>query len=444
MNKFLLPVLFCLSLFSFGQEASFKIVGKVTISQQEDRDKSPITGARLRYGREGKDFYADEKGEFEVYVSEKKVDTLFIYSIGFVPKQMKVTQKMLDKKVVKGMLRMNVVMNTYVLDEHEVIAQRIDTVFGSPEYYVEDYLFQDDGNLLLLAYTQTLKKGSVLLLTDDTQKIKLKYTVPYVAQKLFRSYAGDVFLECEEGVFFVRIADYEIAISKVPQSDYDGFYRRVIDSIGSQYYYSNYSEIYPSVTFFATERTDTTHIPLYTAEDEFMMELYRAEYKYVSGREKLWAYREEQRTGIDKEVIIGANVFTHNILYKPVYAPLFVIEDTIHVFDHYRNQMVRFDTDHDRIDSIPVSYHLITKGEKWKKPIIKDELTNELYVVYNRGGYMCVKRFDRHTGQVTASFRVGNRFVENLRIRNGEIYYIYRPYESIQKKFLYKEKIKFD
>ena len=61
--------------------------------------------------------------------------------------------------------------------------------------------------------------------------------------------------------------------------------------------------------------------------DDFMMELYRAQYKYVSGRDKLWAFRKEQETGIDKEIWIGASVFTKDILFRPIYAALFVFND---------------------------------------------------------------------------------------------------------------------
>ena len=52
----------------------------------------------------------------------------------------------------------------------------------------------------------------------------------------------------------------------------------------------------------------------------------------------MWAYRKEQATGIDKEIWIGANSFTHDILYNPVYAPLFIINDTVLVFDQYKNK----------------------------------------------------------------------------------------------------------
>ena len=70
------------------------------------------------------------------------------------------------------------------------------------------------------------------------------------------------------------------------------------------------------------------------------MDLYRAEYKYVDGQEKLWAVRKEMATGIDKEIWIGAKYFTCSVYYKVPYAPLFVKEDTVLVFDHFKRLFI--------------------------------------------------------------------------------------------------------
>ena len=180
---------------------------------------------------------------------------------------------------------------------------------------------------------------------------------------------------------------------------------------------------------------------MYEVKDDFMMELYRAQYKYVSGRDKLWAYRKEQVTGIDKEIWIGANSFTHDILYKPVYAPLFVINDTVLVFDQYKNKTLLFDEYNDSAGAYFVNYHQAPKGEKWEQPIIKDKLEELIYAIYNGGGYTYVRQLNFRTGLTGKTTKIKFRFIENIKIENGYVYYIYRPFESSQKRFLYKERL---
>ncbi|MBL0315191.1 MAG: hypothetical protein IPP69_05175 [Flavobacteriales bacterium] len=42
------------------------------------------------------------------------------------------------------------------------------------------------------------------------------------------------------------------------------------------------------------------------------------------------------------------------------------------------------------------------------------------------------------TGKAT---RLTHPYVEKIRMRNGWIYYVYRPFESLQTRYLYRERI---
>ena len=161
--------------------------------------------------------------------------------------------------------------------------------------------------------------------------------------------------------------------------------------------------------------------------------MYRAQYKYVSGRDKLWAFRKEQETGVDKEIWIGAAVFTNDILYKPVYAPLLVYYDTLLIFDHYKDLLFCYDSEFNLLNSIAISYHKKVKKQKWSQPLIQDLKTQNIFALFNNGGYFILKKFDINSGEVNSGFKLSNRFVEKVKIINGYAYYIYKPFESIQK-----------
>ena len=45
------------------------------------------------------------------------------------------------------------------------------------------------------------------------------------------------------------------------------------------------------------------------------------------------------------------------------------------------------------------------------------------------------------TWETLGNFKMFHRYPENLVIKDGEVFYIYRPFESPQKKFLYSEDI---
>jgi hypothetical protein len=352
------------------------------------------------------------------------------------------TDKIVKRKIIGDTLYWNnIVLMEKILDGMTVLSHKVDTVFGSQLYSVEDYAFLPEERLLLLAYEKTLDKQAKLLLTDSEQALIDNYTIPGRALHLYTDYAANNYVVCEDKIYRINIRGKQIHLLFISDEDFYGFHHRVIDTIGNKYYYSNYNELYPAVKFYVTERNDTAHTELYEVKDDFMMELYRAQYKYVSGRDKLWAYRKEQATGIDKEIWIGANSFTHDILYKPVYAPLFVINDTVLVFDQYKNKILIFDEYNDSAGVCFMNYHQAPKGEKWEQPIIKDKLEELIYAIYNGGGYTYVRQIQYKTGVIGKTTKLKFRFIENIKIEKGYVYYIYRPFESSQKRFLYKEKL---
>ncbi len=441
MRKILVLLLLAVSVFGYTQEGrKFVVAGKVLAYDDEDHD--PVPNVKVIYG--GKQVAKTNRdGEYSFKVTFQKEDTVKFDGFSFDPTSRVLTSRMAKRKVVGDTLFWKpVYLKFHQFKEVAILAQKVDTVFGSPEFSVEDFELFEDDKLLLLAYEKTLNKGAKILLTDAKQEILSRYTVPGDAQYLYRDYADHVFVVCKEKVYMINVRSDVISLLPVPLEDYYGFHERVIDTIGNNYYYSNYNELYPAVKFFMTERGDTAHHELYEVKDDFMMELYRAQFKYVSGRDKLWAYRKEQETGIDKEVWIGASSFTQDILYKPVYAPLFVVRDTVLVFDQYKKQLLKFDSDNDEVEVVPVTYHINMKGEKWEQPLIRDEVSDKIYALYNSGGYMFLKDVNYYNGATTNPFKLNNRFVENIQIRGGYAYYIYRPFESLQKKFLYREKLK--
>ena len=109
------------------------------------------------------------------------------------------------------------------------------------------------------------------------------------------------------------------------------------------------------------------------------------------------------------------------------------------MFDHYQNYIYNFNSAIELVDSIPINYHFKSKKEKWSQPLIQDENDKNIFAVFNTGGYYVLKEIE--LGKVSQGFKLSNRYVEKIKIYNGYVYYVYRPYESLQKKFIYKEKI---
>ena len=73
--------------------------------------------------------------------------------------------------------------------------------------------------------------------------------------------------------------------------------------------------------------------------------------------------------------------------------------------------------------------------------MLKDEVENTIYAVYAKDGHKYIKLIDHHDGKDKGKYKLMFHSGDKVKVRDGYIYYVYRPFESTQEKFLYRERI---
>ena len=314
-------------------------------------------------------------------------------------------------------------------------------LFGSERLSVQDFEMVDNEKMVLLTYERKLNKGAEILLVDDEETILFATRAGNNAHELIRDFRGNIHLRTESAIFHLVPTDDDLSIYQMDKEYFTKYVEPIIDTVEYKVYFSNYQEIYPAVDYFSFDRLDSLYLKITQVTDDVMMEMYLAEYKYVDVRTKLWAREMEQELGVDKEVIIGASVFTNSIFYKEIYAPLFVRNDTLFVFDYYNEKLFSYTMFGDAIDTLHITHHLQPKKTGWKNQLIQDRLTGQIFAVYEKAGYTRLRHIDLTTGQLGEGIQLNFKYVDKLRLSGNAAFYIYRPFESAQKKFLYKERL---
>lgn len=316
-------------------------------------------------------------------------------------------------------------------------------VFKSERVSVDDFEFLPDGKMVLLTYARTKKKGTELCLYDG-EKVVGEINLKEPGNELIRDFRGNPHVVTNTSVYGLTAEDGTMYIGELAKDYYMSYIAPIVDTTISKYFFSNYNPSYPAFEYYTFGMADSAYRKIANIEDELMMELYRSEYKWVDVRTKLWAKEMEHETGIDAEIWVGANYFTQSVYYKELYAPLFERNDTVFVFDHYKNLLFSFDREGDVLDSVPIFYHLQPKQTGWQKLLIQDQLTGQVYSVYESTGQMTLRRIDLATGELKETIPLYYKYPDKILIRGNRVYYTYREFETAQKKYLYEEKLPFD
>ena len=440
--RFTLFLWFCLAtVTAFAQQKTVVVIGRVTDAETGQ----PLFQASVTVDGTQTGASTGKTGIYKLKVRKLTRFTLFFQHLGYESYSHQVTPEMLSGEL-SDTLRLNVSLYIVpiVIKEAVVSAERPppDTVFGTNQFNIEDFELLPDGRFIFLAYEKRLKKGSEVVLADRNQEVLHRVIIPDEAEELFRDFLGYVNVIAKYNVYRVIPEDDELQVLQLPKKDFDAMIRPAEDTLNQQILFSDYRWYYPEFSYFAFHQTDSTIAPFKQVVDKELEEIYRSEYKFMQPRQKLQARKIAIANNMDKvDVAALMTGFPNSLYYTPLFAPLFVVNDTIMVFDHYKNQLFKFDRDAQVVDSIRITYHREVRPKDWEREMHRDEVTGNIYAVFNQKGYYLLKELDTKTGKVKSSFRLYWRYVEKIQIQDGYVYYTYRPFESLQNKFLYRELI---
>ncbi|MDB4534605.1 hypothetical protein N9242_07025, partial [Vicingaceae bacterium] len=130
--------------------------------------------------------------------------------------------------------------------------------------------------------------------------------------------------------------------------------------------------------------------------------------------------------------------FANGFLFEAVYAPLFVVNDTINIFDHSESKIWKFIEDTVDAGEVSFNYHKPKKKSSWKRRLIMDEANGKIYAVFLKNGFYYLKEIDSSSGKIIAEKKLTHQYVSKLKIKDGYIFYTYKPRQTLQKKLLWK------
>lgn len=434
MKFFFSFLLIFIHFLAFGQQPT---VVKGTIIDSETQQ--PIELAHVKILNQNIISTSDEFGNFKMLISIQKRTTLVISHTSYATTYEVIVAEKDTLNLIIPLTKKTVELTTFTVEDNtKPIA-----VFKSVEISIADYEFFKD-NFIFIAYEKNPAKDSKIYLVDKQQTILATHFIPCEPVELYTDYLGNINLICKKSIYRIEISNHnQITLYKLPLEDFYQLIKPVIDTLGKSIVFSDFLQQFPRFKYYAFNTEDTTLSIIKEVVHKEMDWQYQYEYYDLTNAEKQFAKRMAKKyKDYDKHDIAAAMTgFANNFMYEEVYAPLFIINDTIHIFDHYENEIVKFIYDTVQTASVAIDYHIQQNGSKWKKQLFMDELNGDIYALFLKQGYFILKKINTQTGSVSSETKLQHQFVSKIKIKEGYVYYTYKPQQSLQKKFLFKEKL---
>jgi hypothetical protein len=333
----------------------------------------------------------------------------------------------------------------YSLEPVEVLSERMpEIVYASEQHSIADYEFIGD-SILLLAYEKRLERASKIYLLNADLDLLDSIQVPYKVKAigLERDYADNVYLRAHLHIYQIAIGTDGLECLRVDAQNYEEQVVPIVTAKDEDFLFHTFSTHLPFFDYYVYHEAEDDYTHVQQVADEDMLTMCRAEYKYLSGRDKLNLFRMELESGVEKELLACMASFDGVPYYRPIYAPAFTHGEQLLIFDHPNSLLRVTDMEGTKIDSVAILYHRPEKiMNNHFEHLVQDEVTEEVYAFFQYpGGKACLDRVDITTGAADRCFTYTYDYPEAIQVRAGEVYYTYRPFESLQKKYLYKEEL---
>lgn len=407
----------------------------------------PLPGAHIRIGDAQAGAVADREGVFALRSSAEDGVLLEVSYTGYATLRKALERDELEEPLILSMHREAVVLATAV-----VVAEPVpEVVYQDADLHVGAFLAVDEG-VWVLSYErpqlwhseaeagQRVMRAARIVLLDALFREVARARIPEDACGLAEDFAGRAVVLGRRFAWFPRLDGDSILFGRMALEQYHQAVQPWTDSLAGQLIGSNRDATYPAFDHIAHDPSEGTDRIICSIRDDETMSLFRSQYKYMSGRDKVFAMDLEKETGVDREVIAGYMTgFQHDLYFHEPYAPLFVSHDTLLVFDHYKERLRRFAETGQEFAEVAINYQHM---REWTGSLVQDRMTGLVHVLFRRGSRVWLRAIDATSGELGDASELKYPYPEEVQVADGWAYYVYRPYGSLLRRTLFRERLK--
>jgi len=325
-----------------------------------------------------------------------------------------------------------------------VSGNKVQSVTRDYPFYVSDYLFHQDGIILMVFYEKRLFDPRLVFL-DKYGKIKWMHKLDRYGS-LYKDCIDNIYLVGKDSVSEMDFSDsLQIIYPKSWSLDYFKSNLKIFDAeINRKFFFKftsfhNLKHHFAKIDLDGNQKVETFRL----ISDSLKIERLKSQYnvfffakhanKMQMSVTSVVRYLEFLQEGIP------LSWEEENIYYKPAYCPMMKYGDSLLIFNQIDGRVEAYNEQGEYLFSDTCR---LLNDEKWKGEVLADNLRKEVWFLMIKSGKSILKKWEN--GKYSSSYEVlipEFAFVEKIQILDGIVYFLYKRNVNQEYKELYKMRI---
>ncbi len=336
--------------------------------------------------------------------------------------------------------------STYQKIDEVIISaeQNKEIIFEDSKYYIVDFVVSETNTLLLM---KSFGKYFIYELDEDMQ-LRHKFRLKMDANFLYNDCFGNTHIVAKDSVYSIMSDSLGLFFTDVhPKREFMNSMSKCVGSTFDKIIFEKRTHYNQYHKFYTVDLDSGDRKVIYEINDSIAALSLRdaANLLAIEDLSELQNRRnfDERAYSIASHREMNAredrkNFFKSHIT-RPKYNPLFVVSDTLYFFNHSEGRLDQMDDSGNLISSIEINYH---KKEGWSSQVYSDVSQKKFYAVWIENGVQHLIGLALTENEHEFGSTITNHaYPEKVMVRNGYVYYTYKPNFDANLNKLYRQKI---
>lgn len=404
----LLSIIILSYLNAFSQNEGIRISGKIS----DIKTGKALTSVNIIVQGSSVGTTSDKDGNFRIFLYKTPVILRFSM-VGYKSYYLKIHE-------YKD-LNIDINMEPRITDlpPATIYADKVINITKDEKLYVADYEFYKN-NILLLAYKEKIiTKPYIIYMTPEGDTLISR--IIKKAEKLYRDGLDYTHLVTRNFCYQIEIDSGGIEFYyPTPKSDFFNMVSYLDDATDEVVFIHQYYNRNQVLLYIDFNRIDSSYSEFRTITDEQGMTML-----FDNDRWGLFGARNEHEAR-----------FEEMCFADPIFAPLFLLDDSIYIINFVDSQIEHYDINGNEVEVIQIEFN---SYKNIKEEIIIDEVSKKVYSLFKESAITTLREINLKTGDLSTSIQIpGYPFIENIKVRDDVVYFLYKERINDRYKQLYK------